>query len=90
MRSKKECTMSRFTHRRRNRIPWSARTSVVAGVLLSNLSLAQGDLDSQLKSVLAAADFTGQVESSLEGRLGRRLDPKLADLGRLLWFDPAG
>ncbi len=90
MRSKKEYTISRFTHRRRNPIPWSARTAVVAGVLLSNLSLAQGDLDSQLKSVLAAANFSGQVESGLETRLGRRLDPTLADLGRLLWFDPAG
>jgi cytochrome c peroxidase len=30
------------------------------------------------------------VESTLEQRLGRRLDPQLADLGRLLWFDVAG
>ena len=90
MRSEKEYTISRFTHPRRNRIPWSARTFVVASVLLSNLSLAQGDLDSQLKSVLAAAGFSGRVESGLEPRLGRTMNPKLADLGRLLWFDPAG
>ncbi|GAB3421643.1 c-type cytochrome [Massilia agilis] len=31
--------------------------------------------------------FTGRVEESLERRLGRKLDPKLADVGRLLFFD---
>ena len=30
------------------------------------------------------------MESTLEQRLGRRLDPRLADIGRLLWFDVAG
>ena len=64
--------------------------TVVAALLLSNPSLADGDLDSQLKAVLAGAGFTGRVESTLELRLGRKVDPKLADLGRLLWFDPAG
>jgi cytochrome c peroxidase len=51
---------------------------------------AQESLDSQLKSVLAAARFTGRIEATLERRLGRRLNPKLAGLGRLLWFDTAG
>jgi cytochrome c peroxidase len=37
--------------------------------------------------VLAAAGFTGSIESTLEARLGRPLDPALADLGRLLFFD---
>ena len=31
--------------------------------------------------------FTGRIESTLEQRLGRRLDNRLANLGRLLWFD---
>ena len=31
----------------------------------------------------------GKSSSSLEDRLGRRINPKLADLGRLLWFDNA-
>jgi cytochrome c peroxidase len=44
-------------------------------------------LDHQLAKVLAAAGFTGSIESTLEARLGRPLDPALADLGRLLFFD---
>jgi cytochrome c peroxidase len=44
-------------------------------------------LDRRLAQVLAAAGFTGRIESTLEARLGRPLDPALADLGRLLFFD---
>ena len=49
---------------------------------------AQGTLlDNELQTVLSQAGFTGRIESTLEQRLGRRLDSKLADLGRNLWFD---
>src|SRR5262245_55544080 len=48
------------------------------------------DIDAALASALEAAGFTGQVESTLEARLGRRVDPRLADLGRLLFFDKIG
>src|SRR5688572_23469561 len=41
-------------------------------------------LDADLKHVLKAAKFTGRIESTLEARLGRRINPQLADLGRLL------
>ena len=44
-------------------------------------------LDANLKHVLEAAEFTGKIESTLEARLGRRVNPQLANLGRLLWFD---
>jgi cytochrome c peroxidase len=44
-------------------------------------------LDTQLAATLAQQGFTGSVEQHLESRLGRKLDPKLADLGRLLFFD---
>jgi len=44
-------------------------------------------LDSRLARVLRQHDFTGRVESTLEDRLGRRIDADLANLGRLLWFD---
>jgi cytochrome c peroxidase len=44
-------------------------------------------VDSRLAEVLAAAGFTGRIESTLVARLGRPLDPALADLGRLLFFD---
>src|SRR5512141_3099167 len=44
-------------------------------------------LDKELQAVLRQAGFTGRIESTLEQRLGRRLDLPLADLGRNLWFD---
>ena len=44
-------------------------------------------LDAALARVLAQAGFSGRIESTLPARLGRPLDPRLADLGRLLWFD---
>jgi cytochrome c peroxidase len=44
-------------------------------------------LDEELQEVLHQAGFTGRMESTLEQRLGRRLDLRLADLGRNLWFD---
>lgn len=44
-------------------------------------------LDRTLIRVLRDAGFTGNVEATLEARLGRQIDPKLADLGRLLFFD---
>ena len=44
-------------------------------------------LDRTLRQVLRDAGFTGRIERRLEARLGRPLDPALADLGRLLFFD---
>jgi cytochrome c peroxidase len=44
-------------------------------------------LDEQLAATLAQQGFTGTAEQRLESRLGRKLDPKLADIGRLLFFD---
>jgi cytochrome c peroxidase len=51
---------------------------------------AAPDLDSELAAALSAAGFTGNIESTLTARLGRPLNPQLADLGRALWFDVAG
>lgn len=45
-------------------------------------------LDVELRGYLASAGFTGRIESTLETRLGRRIDRQLADVGRLLFFDP--
>src|SRR5437870_10060939 len=49
------------------------------------------DLDLRLAATLNAAGFTGDIESRFHTRLravlGRPVDAKLADLGRLLWFD---
>ena len=47
-------------------------------------------LDATLKSILQQAGFTGRIESTLETRLGRPLDPQLANLGQLLFFDRGG
>jgi len=44
-------------------------------------------LDQELTARLRLLGFTGQIEATLEQRLGRHLDNKLANLGRLLWFD---
>ncbi|WP_280155535.1 cytochrome c peroxidase [Piscinibacter sp. XHJ-5] len=48
---------------------------------------AAGDIDEALAAVLKRAGFTGTVESSLPARLGRPVDSRLADLGRVLFFD---
>ena len=44
-------------------------------------------IDDELARVLAENGFTGRIESTLEARLGRKIDPMLADLGRHLFFD---
>ena len=46
------------------------------------------DVDAVLRGYLAQHGFTGRVAGTLEARLGRRIDRQLADLGRVLWFDP--
>src|SRR4051812_22546859 len=47
----------------------------------------QDPLDAQLRGRLAPLGFTGDVGAPLEPRLGRPVDPRLANIGRLLWFD---
>jgi cytochrome c peroxidase len=46
------------------------------------------DVDAELRGQLARHGFTGRMASTLETRLGRPIDPQLAEIGRLLWFDP--
>jgi cytochrome c peroxidase len=46
-----------------------------------------GSTDQELTARLRELGFTGRVGETLERRLGRHLDNKRADLGRLLWFD---
>jgi cytochrome c peroxidase len=69
---------------------------VTAGAIIwaSSLALVVGadedrgaSLDSRLARVLRQHDYTGRIESTLEQRLGRRIDADLANVGRLLWFD---
>jgi cytochrome c peroxidase len=61
-----------------------------AGVRADDGAGGTEQLNAMLRSVLQQAGFTGRIQSTLEARLGRALDPKLADLGRLLFFDRKG
>jgi cytochrome c peroxidase len=47
-------------------------------------------VEDSLASKLKEHGFTGAMASTLELRLGRKVDPKLADLGRMLFFDTFG
>ncbi len=72
--------------------------AVLMAVLLAcgllNAGLAQAadsdNVDERLRAALKNAGFTGKVEATLTARLGRRLNPKLAELGKLLFFDTSG
>ena len=70
---------------------------VLAAALWSSAAVHADDdaggnaqLNATLKSVLKQAGFTGRIESTLETRLGRPIDGKLANLGQLLFFDRSG
>src|SRR5262245_60113812 len=64
-------------------------SALIPGVFAAGKS--DGTLDGDLASVLSAAGFSGQIEQTFQTRLqvnlGRPIDPRLADLGRMLWFD---
>jgi cytochrome c peroxidase len=61
-------------------------TDVVAPEPTFDLAGSDG-LDGELRPVLAAHGFTGGISLQLEARLGRGLDSRLADVGRLIFFD---
>jgi cytochrome c peroxidase len=73
---------------------WRGRLVLLAaasGLLFSSGgSAAPRDVDAELRAALLRAGFTGRIETTLPARLGRPVDPPLANLGRLLWFDKAG
>ena len=48
---------------------------------------AGSGLNDELSAELRQQGFTGRIEQTLTQRLGRPLDPRLANIGRLLWFD---
>ena len=51
-------------------------------------TLGVDGVDAALRTYLASHGFTGRIASTLETRLGRRVEHQLADVGRQLWFDP--
>src|SRR5437016_722619 len=76
---------------KRCRILFALTLFIIAAVIcLTSKSAARNDdkdLDRQLSRVLRAQGFTGRIESTLEQRLGRKIDKRLADLGRNLFHD---
>jgi cytochrome c peroxidase len=68
---------------------WSLLILVGAGLFVETLYAGRvsGLLDAELQAVIAQHGLTGAIESTLEQRLGRRIDHQLANTGRLLFFD---
>jgi hypothetical protein len=62
----------------------------VASLMAPSMALAKENLDGHVLAALRSAGFTGTIQSQLLPALGRPLNPQLADLGRLLWFDKSG
>jgi cytochrome c peroxidase len=70
----------------------TATALVLAGLLMlaphASRSTELGrPIDKKLTHRLYEVGFTGGIESTLTTRLGRALDKRLANIGRLLWFD---
>src|SRR5215831_15453797 len=70
-------------------IAFLALMSVGVVILTPRTSASSGDsaLNDQLSAVLSQHGFTGRIGSTLEQRLGRKIDNQLADLGRLAFHD---
>jgi cytochrome c peroxidase len=67
--------------------------TIACVALFASQNSAKADpdsLDVDLTATLRQLGFTGRIESTLEQRLGRHLDNRRANLGRLLWFDTIG
>jgi cytochrome c peroxidase len=64
--------------------------ALVPGLLASEPA-APDTLDHELAAALSAAGFTGTIQQTyqarIEANLGRPIDPRLVEIGRLLWFD---
>src|SRR5258708_4867244 len=76
---------SRRGRKAKKRIEMHGKRIVVLAVSVIALAIpsvaAAQDLDSQLEAALSNAGFTGTVGSSIESRLGRPINTKLANLG---------
>jgi cytochrome c peroxidase len=78
--------MKRFTPIVASLAAWVAAVAVHQSATHAEPSEAQA-LDRQLAGVLKSHAFTGRMQQQLEQRLGRKVDPDRANLGRFLWFD---
>ena len=68
-------------------MPSRFRTGGLLILVLACGGASAQDLDAELAALLKRSGFTGDVGISIEARLGRPIDSKLANLGRLLFFD---
>src|SRR5688572_33438394 len=89
------CIVKRFYYFRATgmrRTPFVLLISVIALTLIGagRFRSPRMILDDELTDRLRALGLTGSVADSLEHRLGRKVDPQLADVGRLLWTDTTG
>ncbi len=59
---------------------------IIAALSFSN-DRTNENLDNQLYAVLNSQNFTGEIQKQLEIKLGRKLDKRKIELGRLIFFD---
>jgi len=62
-------------------------TCVVMGAPQSHSGSGDDALDQKLSVRLKEVGFSGRIDATLEQRMGRHVDHRLANVGRLLWFD---
>ena len=72
-------------------LPFTTVSAVILAASSDRYDDDERSLNRNLSEALTAAKFTGSIEQrfrkKIEKNLGRPIDPKLANLGRLLWFD---
>ena len=67
---------------------FAVAATLICIVGLQSASAGGSDsLDEELVAVLANNGFTGTIETKFREKLNRPIDQKLANIGRLLWFD---
>ena len=78
------CQVSSFIYSPRGTL---MALAVMLLVAMPARGASEAQINAQLMAALQKAGFTGNIESTLEQRLGRPLDPAKIELGRLLFFD---
>jgi cytochrome c peroxidase len=61
---------------------------VLTAFVFASCGASAQSLNDELASVLLQNGFTGNIESTLEARMGRPVNQSLSELGRQLFFDP--
>lgn len=61
--------------------------AIITSVLVNCGSSEESKLDKQLTELLRQNDFDGKIQEELEKRLGRKIDMRKVELGKLVFFD---